>query len=202
MIIRIRQAIFLCLLLGFNQLNAWTNVSKYVPYTKPIQPTIRPVKTDGQIFCDSIKSASKRLNVPYKWFLAICYNESMFNAKAFNKQRGCTATGIIQFTKSTARKLGTTTAKLRNMTNIQQIHYAELYFSRGIDKYGDFISLTDMYLWCLLPDMRRYANQPYKAIMIAGDRYYGLNRGLDENKDGKVQVYEITNRLNRKLNKV
>lgn len=193
---RIRLCFTVIFLLVFSNLNAWKSGVKIVES----KPKIVVLKTEAEVFVDSIKASAKRLKVPYKWLLTICYNESMFNAKAKNKYS--TATGIIQFTEGTAKLLGTSTAKLRKMSAVQQIPYAEKYFQKGIDKYGYFLSVTDMYLWCLLPDMRRFATQPYKAVLIKGDSYYAINKGLDEDKNGMVQIYELTNRLSKKAKQI
>lgn len=198
--VRIRLCLFCLFLVGFAPINAWKNETKIVHKTPVKAEHKHTVRSEKDIFVDSVKCASKRLKVPYKWFLAICYNESMFDPKAKNKRSS--ATGIIQFTNAAAKEVGTTTGALKKMTCIQQVKYAERFFSLGIAKYGQYQSLTDMYLWCLLPNTRVYANQPYKTIMQTGDKFYGLNSGLDEDKNGKVQVFEITNRMNRKIKKV
>lgn len=140
---------------------------------------------------------SKRLDVPHKWVLALCYNESMFKHDAKNPKS--TATGIIQFTAGTALKLGTSVEAIRKMSCTKQLKYVEKYLRIGIDKYGKYQSLTDLYLWCLLPDMRLHCNEPSYVIMKKGDKYYHLNYGLDTNGDGLILVKEISQRMQKKL---
>lgn len=153
-------------------------------------------KTPLEIYKDSLSKSAKRLNVPTNWLLVITYNESMFNAKAKNKLS--TATGILQFTSGTAKRLNTSVTALRKMTAVQQIPYAEKYMQMGIDLFGAYKSETDMYIWCLLPYKRPLADKPNAVLMKKGDDYYALNSGLDSNGDGMVQVYEITKRLKDK----
>lgn len=153
-------------------------------------------KTPLQIYKDSLAKSAKRLNIPVKWFLVITYNESLFDAKAKNKLS--TATGILQFTSGTAKMLNTSVTALRKMTAVQQIPYAEKYMRIGIDLFGAYKSETDMYIWCLLPYKRPLADKPNAVLMKKGDKYYGLNSGLDSNGDGMIQVYEITQRLKDK----
>lgn len=57
-------------------------------------------------------------------------------------------TGLIQFGKSTAEELGTTTDKLKKMNSIEQLNYVEKYLNRKKDKYK---TLTDVYLSVLYP---------------------------------------------------
>lgn len=102
------------------------------------------------------------------------------------------ATGLIQFMESTARGLGTTTAKLAKMTAEDQLTYVERYFA----PYSQRIqSLEDMYMAILWPKaigkkldyvLWSKANPDWLA------KTYAANKGLDLNRDGQITKYEAT----------
>ncbi|WP_310554708.1 hypothetical protein, partial [Flavobacterium sp.] len=57
--------------------------------------------------------------------------------------------GLIQFSDASAEKLGTTRAKLKAMTFIEQMDYVKKYLQKNKDK---FATLTDFYLQVLKPN--------------------------------------------------
>ncbi|SNS04313.1 TIGR02594 family protein [Flavobacterium sp. ov086] len=57
--------------------------------------------------------------------------------------------GLIQFSDSTAQGLGTTRAKLKEMTFIKQMDYVHEYFSQRKDQ---LVTMTDLYLLVLKPN--------------------------------------------------
>lgn len=200
--VRLRMCLFLSVFfVSIFELNSSTKLQasplKFV-YLKPIAPKSVPSpKSEIEVFKDTSAYFASKLQVPLSWYLAITYHESQFNPKAKNPYS--TATGILQFTASTARLLHTSTAKLRKMTCVEQSPYAYRYFEIGIEKFGKFVSATDMYLWALLPYSRIHAKEPKYVLMRIGDMYYAGNSGLDTNGDGLVQVFEITNRIEKRV---
>lgn len=91
--------------------------------------------------------------------------------------------GLIQFMPATARGLGTTTAALRAMTDMEQLDYVELYFRHN---RGRLKNLGDVYMAILWP-----AGIGKPDTYTLWDREtrpttYRQNAGLDRNKDGSI----------------
>lgn len=107
--------------------------------------------------------------------------------------------GLLQFSPDTAKKLGTSTAKLAGMTFLQQAAYIPKYyalfggperFTRPADYYaagwGSGVGAADSYV-----------------LASEGDQNYKSNPLLDHNKDGKITVSDlswfVTSRVNQGL---
>jgi Transglycosylase SLT domain len=155
------------------------------------------IRTEPEIFLDSVKSVSKRLGVPYTWFLAIISHESNGKKTAVNSISG--ATGLIQFIPSTAKRLNTTTYKLSRMSRISQLTYCEKYFMKDIAENGKYRSLVDMYVGCFLPTRRSRVKNDSSVITQKGEIYYTQNKGLDSDKNGLITVKELRIRVEKKL---
>lgn len=104
---------------------------------------------------------------------------------------GSSGTGLIQFMEFTAKRLGTTTAKLAKMTEVQQLNYVWKYFNeykqRGfnLSKW----TLEDTYMAILYPKaIGKPLSWPFP--WRASGLEYRQNRGLDLNKDGIVTKAE------------
>ena len=70
-------------------------------------------------------------------------SESLFNPAARNPLPGQTASGLLQFIESTARRMGTTTEAIRRMSTVEQLHLVERYLTPF---HGRLNSLADVYL--------------------------------------------------------
>lgn len=173
------------------------NLIVYSCVEKEVAPEIKAPVNEYSMFVDTVKFYAKKLGVPYTWLLAITSHESENTATAKNPYSS--ATGILQFTKSTAKLLGTSISAIKKMSRIQQVRYVYKYFMIGKEKYGNYNSLTQMYIFALLPNQTPYHNKPYHVLMKKGDSYYAGNSGLDTDNNGSVQVFEITNRINKRL---
>jgi hypothetical protein len=101
---------------------------------------------------------------------------------------GSGAVGLIQFMKSTAAALGTTTAKLATMDAVQQLGYVYRYFQQFDDDFSHY-TLEDVYMCILYPKAVGKPNDwpmPWKYGSIA----YKQNSGLDLNKDHTITKAE------------
>jgi hypothetical protein len=107
------------------------------------------------------------------------------------------ATGLIQFLKSTAIGLGTTTDALARETAIQQLAEVRRYFEPYDAKVH---TLSDLYMAVLAP---HYIGAAEDAVIFQGPAglAYLQNRGLDANADGKVTKAEAASRVLAKLHK-
>ena len=148
----------------------------------------------GAAFLAKVKEIAKRLNCNYRDLLAVMNAESGISATAKNPTSS--ASGLIQFVESTARSLGTTTAALRAMSPIDQLDYVEKYLRNAKSAAGfspnEYISGGQLYALIFLP-----ARAKREVLTAAGENYYFANRGLDLNKDGKINKSELDQRIKR-----
>jgi len=111
---------------------------------------------------------------------------------------GSGATGLIQFMPSTARALGTTTARLAAMTAEDQIRYVYEYFRPYA---GRLNSLGDVYMAILWP---KGVGQSDHFVLFDKKKTpttFRQNAGLDVNHDGLVTRAECLVKVNEKLAK-
>ena len=176
-----------------------SNQAKVTNIAKPKAKAVKPV--DVRIaFLDSLQIGAKMIGVPFIWYKAVTWNESSFKANSQSKKSS--SCGIIGFNKATAKRLGTSCYALKRMECYQQAHYSTKYFMLGLKEKGKYRSLTDFYLQCLMPAMRDFHDKPYAVLMKRGDDYYHLNTAFDLDKNGKVQVWEVTKHITAKLEEV
>lgn len=113
--------------------------------------------------------------------------------RADKKNPLSSATGLIQFMETTAKKLGTTTLALSQMTEVEQLDYVKQYF---ISSKGKLKTLEDVYMKILWPNA---VGKEEDSIVF--DRYgktdeeYLANAGLDLNKDNKITKKEISSKV-------
>ncbi len=149
---------------------------------------------EPQKFEEKVRDISDMLDVPAEWLMAVMYAESKFDASVFN-HKGSGAVGLIQFMPSTAMDMNVSAERLSRMTPLQQLEYVYLYLQKVREKYGDYTSLTDLYLGILFPKAR---NQDECFTLYARpSTAYRQNAGLDENKDGRVTISDIDRRMAR-----
>ncbi len=150
--------------------------------------------SDVTAFEDKVKDISSMLGIAPEWLMAVMYSESKFDASVENL-KGSGATGLIQFMDATAHELNISTERLRRMNHLQQLEYVYLYLQKVRERYGDYTSLTDLYLAVLYPKAR---GEDYCYTLYAKpSQQYLQNAGLDENKDGRVTVSDIEKRMQR-----
>lgn len=133
-------------------------------------------------FFNAVELMCNRLGVPTNAMLDCMYIETRGTFSPSEKNPNSSATGLIQFMESTAKWLGTTTAALAKMSNVEQLVYVEKYFKTIIKQVGktpkDFF---DCYCcifqpaWVGASDSAKLANSAYAA-----------NKGIDLNKDGSI----------------
>ena len=81
-----------------------------------------------------LKRISDKYGIPFEWMINLIRHESAgtFNPAITNS---IGATGLIQFLKSTAIDLGTTTDALRKMTFKQQLAYVDKYLYANLKRH-------------------------------------------------------------------
>lgn len=79
---------------------------------------------------DKIVEVAQNIGVPPDWLVALMGFETMYTfSPSLWNQNGQHFVGLIQFGRTAAKGLGTTTAKLAKMSFIQQMDYVERYFT-------------------------------------------------------------------------
>lgn len=145
-------------------------------------------------FEQKVREVGDKLNVPAEWLMAIMYSESKFDASVSNF-KGSGATGLIQWMPISAQELNITLKQLKNLNHTEQLDYVYQYLQTARERYGEYESLTDLYLAVLFP---KALDQDYCFTLYAKpSRAYTQNSGLDENKDGRVTVSDIDRRMKR-----
>lgn len=127
--------------------------------------------------------------------MVLMYGESGYTFSPSIRSGGSPtgAVGLIQFTGTTAKELGTTKDLLAKMTNVRQLDYVESYFwKKGIK--GKVHSLGDLYMVIFAPAYLGRADTT-KVYAIPTDAYR-LNASLDKAKKGYITVADIKARAN------
>lgn len=117
-----------------------------------------------------------------------------FRSNTVNPASG--AVGLIQFMPPTAKGLGTTSAKLAAMSEVEQLGYVYKYFEPHNGKLKSLSSVYMAILWpaaVSLPEAHVIFAKPTKAYM--------QNAGLDANHDGRVTKGEAVAKVQNKLNR-
>jgi hypothetical protein len=146
-------------------------------------------------FNKKLEKVANALGVETNSLIAIMKQESGINPKAIN--RSSNAVGLIQFMPDTARRLGTSTEDLYNMTAVEQLDYVYKYFKMTGVGNG---SLGDLYMAVFMP---KYVGADDNTVLgqdgaggFAG-AVYRQNKGLDRNRDGAITVADVKQSVQR-----
>lgn len=140
------------------------------------------IKTNKDAFIKEVEALSDRLGIDPNWLMGVMWKESRLISTAVNKDSN--ATGLIQFMPSTAIGLGTTTDKLYNMSNVNQLYYVEKYFQSYKNKINSFL---DLYLVTFFPialnhDDKWFFQTKNLSAEKIGLQNSGINGGKPINK--------------------
>lgn len=142
------------------------------------------VKTNRAAFLAKVREIAERLNINPEWLMAVMYKESRLNEKAVNPTGG--ATGLIQFMPATAKGLGTSTAALKAMSNVEQLDYVLKYYQ---PYKGKLTSYPDLYLATFYPAALGKSDD--YVIGAKGSKVSEQNLGIDLDKDGIITKGEF-----------
>lgn len=138
-------------------------------------------------FGNKVIDIANKLGTNANDLMTVMYFESKLKADAKNPYGS--ATGLLQFTESTANDLGTTTAQLKGMSNVQQLDYVYRYLKPYT---GKLTSLSKLYLAVFYPSaISKSADYQFPL----SERWVTANKIFDVNKDGKITVSEIISKL-------
>ncbi len=145
------------------------------------------VKSNKAEFLAKVENISAKLLIDPDWLMAVMYKESRLNEKAVNSRGG--ATGLIQFMPATAQSLGTSTAALKAMSNVEQLDYVYKYYKPYITKLNSY---PDLYLATFFPAALGKADDYIlQTSQLSAATIADANPGIDLNKDRKITVGEF-----------
>lgn len=142
------------------------------------------------------REIAEELRFDPNWLMACMAFETggTFNPAEPNRA-GSGAVGLIQFMPFVARELGTTSAQLARMSQVEQLDYVKRYFTQY--NYASRVrSLSDCYMAIFWP---KAIGKPDDYVIIDRDTQptaYRQNAGLDRNHDGKITKGEAAWRVN------
>lgn len=160
-------------------------------------PYINLVSENRTAFAAALLETAHRLGIMPGWLMVVFYIETAasrtgkIDHRVMNPATG--ATGLIQFMPRTAVALGTTTAALAQMSNVEQLGWVEKY----LNPYrGRMKSLTDVYLAVFFPAaIGKPDNWVLQAPGMSAQTVARFNPLYDVNRDGQITVGEIKNKL-------
>lgn len=155
------------------------------------------IRTNKNEFVAKLQLISQKLSIHPEWLMIVMWAESRLNEKAVNPISG--ATGLIQFMPKTAQGLGTTTANLYLMSNVEQLDYVYQYFKPYA---GKLKSVYDLYLVTFFPVA---LGKPDDFVMqtstLSAKVIAKQNPGVDINKDLQITVGEFKQYVDRYVKK-
>lgn len=152
--------------------------------------------TDMVTFEKKITAIANSLEIPSAWVMALIHSESNFNPKKKNA-KGSGAKGLIQIMPIIYKDLGISSVP---SSPFKQLDYAKRYLLDKREQYGKFNNLTDLKLAVLYPGAIGKPN--WHVLFQKPSRAYLQNSGLDLNKDGKVSVGDVKNKMKKSYGKV
>lgn len=145
------------------------------------------VTRNKQQFIEKVREIAAKLDMNADDLMAVMWFESKLNEKAKNPVSG--AVGLIQFMPNTAIGLGTTSAKLLTMSNLQQLDYVYNYYkpyAGRIKNFEDAYTITFFPAALGKPDSYTLQTSTLSAQLIASQ-----NKIFDLNKDNKITAGEL-----------
>lgn len=135
-------------------------------------------------FRKAVEKTSKNLGIQPEWLATTMSFETEHTFDPSNKSRSSSARGLIHFTNSVAKEIGTSHNDLKKMTRTEQMPYVEAYFQKF---KGKIKSLDDTYLAVFAPArVGTSSNVVYEDPNVT----YKPNKGLDLNNDGTITKEE------------
>jgi len=146
----------------------------------------------SQDFKDKVMQIADRLGTNPNFLMAVMSFESGLNPRAKNRFTG--ATGLIQFMPSTARGLRTTIEAIAEMSAEEQLDLVEQYFKPYKNR---LLTIEDAYMAVLWP--KAIGKKKDYVLFEKPSTAYQQNSGLDVDRDGRVTVFDATDRVRRIL---
>ncbi len=156
---------------------------------------IRGSENVSEEFKDKVVQIAERLQTNPNFLMAVMSFESgaTFSPNVRNAA-GSGAMGLIQFMPATATGLGTSIAALGGMTAVEQLDFVEKHFRPF---KGRLNSIEDTYMAVLLP--KAIGKGKDFVLFQSPSTAYNQNRGLDIDRDGRITVFDATDKVRRIL---
>lgn len=166
------------------QMTAVTDITK-LPY-------IYLVKENQTLFGKKVIEISYKLNILPQELMCVMYNETAGTMSSHIKNPTSSATGLIQFMAETAGGLGTSTAALAAMSNVDQLDYVYQYLLKYKGKMKD---VSDIYLAVFFPAALYQSSEQWRFPQWAVD----ANPIFDINHDHTLTKAEFRQYVNNKF---
>ncbi len=141
-------------------------------------------------FLGAVERVSQDLGISNSDLLTAISFETVGTFNPSIKNPGSSATGLIQFIEKTAKGLGTSTAELAKMNNVEQMEYVKRY----LEPYkGRMKNLGDVYMAIHWP--AGVGKDDSYVMYRDGSKEYTANRNLDVSGDGTVTRGEALQRV-------
>lgn len=142
-------------------------------------------------FTEKVRYIADLLRIDPNWLMWVMYFESTLNPRAVNTATG--ATGLIQFMPSTARGLGTTTASLLQMSDVEQLDFVYAYLK---PYRGRMYCMIDVYFAVFFPlAMNKPDEYILQASTLAASKIAAQNPGFDLDRNGQISRAEVTAKI-------
>ncbi len=151
-------------------------------------------------FLAKLTEIAAKLKIQPSWLMIVFKIEATdqsgnISHQALNPVSG--AAGYIQFMPATARGLGTTTAALLNMTNVQQLDYVYKYFQPYT---GRINSIQDLYTITFFPRaLGKPDNYVLQTDTLSASLIAGQNRPYDLNRDNAITAGELRASITKRI---
>lgn len=150
------------------------------------------VKENRKAFVKRVFELADYLQIPEADWLMFLFDFETAHTFEHRIQNSIGATGLIQFTPSTARYLGTSTEALKNMSNVEQLDWVQKHLAPFRGRYRSFV---DLYLAVFWPAA---VGKP-DSYTITKDIVAKQNPIFDRNKDLDITKAEIKETLFKQI---
>lgn len=138
-------------------------------------------------FTEKVRYICDLLGIDPNWLMWVMFFESSLNPRAVNSATG--ATGLIQFMPSTARSLGTTTADLLQMSDVEQLDFVYAYLKPYAGKMNCMI---DVYFAVFFPvAMNKPDDYILQTSSLSASKIASQNTGFDLDHNGQLTRAEV-----------
>lgn len=148
------------------------------------------IKINRSAFINKVIAIANKHNMEPDWLMAVMHFETADTFSPSIKNPQSSATGLIQFMDATAKELGTTTAALAAMTNVQQLDYVDKYYAMQIRRHGTIDNVAEAYLAVFYP-----AAISWPMTRVFPQAVYRVNKVFDLNSDGSLTKDEIIRKI-------
>ena len=151
------------------------------------------VAVNGERALKALEEMCQRLGASSEYMLRVMGFETAWSFSPSEKNPHGSATGLIQFTEKTARRLRTSTAALAGMSAEDQLYYVEKYFE---GYRGRLSTLEDTYLAVYYPAAMGKSDD--HVLYAQGSREWAQNP-VFRNGSGRVTRGDVVGKFTRSV---